>query len=71
MLDNVAKKIADVICGGELDANTKVDSQYLLDLEKKHFIELLKQDKTQDNWPIKMKCVQYLTLAQLQASRNQ
>ena len=46
--DLIAKKIADVICGSELDANTKVDSQYLLDLEKKHFIELLKQDKTQD-----------------------
>ncbi|SFV77388.1 Enoyl-CoA hydratase [isoleucine degradation] / 3-hydroxyacyl-CoA dehydrogenase [hydrothermal vent metagenome] len=46
--DLIAQKIADVICGSELDANTKVDSQYLLDLEKKHFIELLKQDKTQD-----------------------
>ncbi len=44
----IAQKIADVICGGELEPGTKVDSQYLLDLEKKHFIKLLKEDKTQD-----------------------
>ena len=34
--------------GGEVDANTEVNSQYLLNLEKTHFIELLKQDKTQE-----------------------
>ena len=44
----IAMKIADVLCGGEVDANTEVNSQYLLDLEKTHFIELLKQDKTQE-----------------------
>lgn len=44
----IAQKIADVLCGGTLETNTKVDSQYLLDLEKIHFIELLKQQKTQD-----------------------
>jgi 3-hydroxyacyl-CoA dehydrogenase len=44
----IAQKIADVLCGSELDANTVVDSQYLLDLEKAHFIELLKLQKTQD-----------------------
>ncbi|HCJ86959.1 MAG TPA: 3-hydroxyacyl-CoA dehydrogenase, partial [Gammaproteobacteria bacterium] len=44
----IAQKIADVLCGGEVDANTEVNSQYLLDLEKTHFIELLKQDKTQE-----------------------
>ncbi len=44
----IAEKIADVICGGELESSTKVDSQYLLDLEKTHFVELLKEDKTQD-----------------------
>ncbi|WP_300428581.1 3-hydroxyacyl-CoA dehydrogenase/enoyl-CoA hydratase family protein [Candidatus Thioglobus sp.] len=44
----IAQKIADALCGGELDANTVVDSQYLLDLEKAHFIELLKLQKTQD-----------------------
>lgn len=43
----IAQKIADVLCGGELPANTEVDSQYLLNLEKLHFVELLKQDKTQ------------------------
>lgn len=44
----IAQKIADVICGGELAAGSEVNSQYLLDLEKMHFIELLKEDKTQD-----------------------
>jgi 3-hydroxyacyl-CoA dehydrogenase len=44
----IAQKIADVLCGGEVDANTEVNSQYLLDLEKTYFIELLKQDKTQE-----------------------
>jgi 3-hydroxyacyl-CoA dehydrogenase len=44
----IAQKIADTLCGSELDANTVVDSQYLLDLEKAHFIELLKLQKTQD-----------------------
>ncbi|HIM58907.1 MAG TPA: 3-hydroxyacyl-CoA dehydrogenase/enoyl-CoA hydratase family protein [Gammaproteobacteria bacterium] len=44
----IAQKIADVLCGGEVDANTEVDSQYLLDLERTYFIELLKQDKTQE-----------------------
>ncbi len=43
----IAQKIADVLCGGELAPNTQVDSQYLLELERRHFIELLKQDKTQ------------------------
>jgi 3-hydroxyacyl-CoA dehydrogenase len=37
-----------VLCGGEVDPGTEVDSQYLLNLEKIHFIELLKKDKTQD-----------------------
>jgi 3-hydroxyacyl-CoA dehydrogenase len=46
--DFIARKIADVLCGGEVDANTEVENQYLLDLEKKHFIELLKLEKTQD-----------------------
>ncbi|WP_428095596.1 3-hydroxyacyl-CoA dehydrogenase/enoyl-CoA hydratase family protein [Candidatus Thioglobus sp.] len=43
----IAQKIADVICGGELAPDTEVNAQYLLALEKKHFIELLKKDKTQ------------------------
>jgi 3-hydroxyacyl-CoA dehydrogenase len=46
--DFIARKIADVLCGGEVDANTEVENQYLLDLEKNHFIELLKLEKTQD-----------------------
>lgn len=44
----IAEKIADVVCGGTLDDNIEVNSEYLLELEKKHFIELLRDDKTQE-----------------------
>jgi 3-hydroxyacyl-CoA dehydrogenase len=44
----IAEKIADVMCGGDVDMGTEVDSEYFLKLEKTHFIELLKEDKTQD-----------------------
>ena len=44
----IAEKIADIFSGGGLDEYTKVNSKYLLSLEKKHFIELLKETKTQE-----------------------
>ncbi len=40
-------KIADVMCGGDVDAGSLVDEQWLLDLERKHFMELLATEKTQ------------------------
>lgn len=43
----IAGKIADVMCGGDLDAGSLVDEQWFLDLERKNFMELLATEKTQ------------------------
>ena len=36
-----------MICGGEVDRNSVVDEEWLLRLERKHFVELAQQPKTQ------------------------
>ncbi len=43
----IGSKIADTLCGGELEAGSLVDEQWLLDLERRHFMELLATEKTQ------------------------
>ena len=45
---HIASLIADVVCGGELDAGTLVTEEYLLALERKHFCGLLENPKTQE-----------------------
>ena len=40
--------IAEVICGGEVEAGSLVDEQWLLDLERKAFMRLLNHPKTQE-----------------------
>ena len=42
----IADRIAKVICGDEVDAGTEVHEQYLLDLERKYFMELIQMPKT-------------------------
>ena len=44
--EKIARKAAFVICGGDLSTPTKVNEQYLLDLERRAFIELLMERKT-------------------------
>ncbi|MGH8426824.1 MAG: 3-hydroxyacyl-CoA dehydrogenase/enoyl-CoA hydratase family protein [Gammaproteobacteria bacterium] len=39
-------RIADILCGGEVDEGERVSENYLLALERKHFLALLQQDKT-------------------------
>ncbi|MBS0321360.1 MAG: 3-hydroxyacyl-CoA dehydrogenase/enoyl-CoA hydratase family protein [Proteobacteria bacterium] len=39
--------IARVICGGEIDAGDEVDERWLLDLERREFMALLRNPKTQ------------------------
>ena len=39
--------VADTLCGGDVEAGSLVDEQWLLDLERKHFVALLATDKTQ------------------------
>jgi 3-hydroxyacyl-CoA dehydrogenase len=43
----VAKKLAYVLTGGDLDQNTLVTEQYLLDLEREAFLSLCGEEKTQ------------------------
>jgi 3-hydroxyacyl-CoA dehydrogenase len=40
--------IAEIVCGGEVEAGSQVDEQWLLDLERKGFMELLNHPKTQE-----------------------
>ncbi len=42
----IAVRIATVIAGGDVDSNSLVSEQYLLDLERKLFIELIQMPKT-------------------------
>ena len=44
----IGKAIAAVMCGGDVEAGTLVDEQWLLDLERRHFTELLAHPKTQE-----------------------
>ncbi len=39
-------RIAETMCGGDVDAGSLVDEQWLLDLERHHFMELIATDKT-------------------------
>ena len=45
--DEIATRIATVLCGGEVDRGAIVDEAWLLKLERKHFVELAQQEKTQ------------------------
>ncbi|WP_226468243.1 3-hydroxyacyl-CoA dehydrogenase/enoyl-CoA hydratase family protein [Luteimonas panaciterrae] len=44
----IASRIATVLCGGEVDRGSFVDEDWLLRLERQHFVELAQQKKTQD-----------------------
>ncbi len=44
----IARKVAWVMCGGDLTGSQKVSEQYLLDLEREAFLSLLGNKKTQD-----------------------
>ncbi|WP_442893565.1 3-hydroxyacyl-CoA dehydrogenase/enoyl-CoA hydratase family protein [Bacillus sp. 2205SS5-2] len=43
----IAKKLAYVIAGGKVPYGTEVDEQYLLDLERQAFVELVAEPKSQ------------------------
>jgi len=44
----VATHLATVLCGGDVTAGTAVSEQYLLDLEREHFLSLCGERKTQE-----------------------
>jgi len=45
---HIASLIADVVCGGDVDAGSLVSEEYLMTLERKHFCGLLEHPKTQE-----------------------
>jgi 3-hydroxyacyl-CoA dehydrogenase len=45
---HIASLIADVVCGGEVEAGSLVSEEYLMSLERKHFCGLLDHPKTQE-----------------------
>jgi len=45
---HIASLIAEVLCGGDVDAGTPVTEEYLMALERKHFCGLLEHPKTQE-----------------------
>ncbi|MFN8850275.1 MAG: 3-hydroxyacyl-CoA dehydrogenase/enoyl-CoA hydratase family protein [Inhella sp.] len=45
---HLAAAIADVVCGGEVEAGSLVTEEYLMALERKHFCSLLDNPKTQE-----------------------
>jgi len=44
----IGRRIADTLCGGEIERGSAVDEQWLLDLERKHFVALAQMPKTQE-----------------------
>ncbi len=44
----IAGRIADTLCGGQIERGSLVDEQWLLDLERKHFVALAQMPKTQE-----------------------
>jgi 3-hydroxyacyl-CoA dehydrogenase len=44
---NVGCRVAETLCGGDVEAGSFVDEQWLLDLERRNFMELLATEKTQ------------------------
>ena len=44
----IASRIADTLCGGQVERGSMVDEQWLLDLERKHFVALAQMTKTQE-----------------------
>jgi 3-hydroxyacyl-CoA dehydrogenase len=43
----IASRIADTLCGGPIERGASVDEQWLLDLERSHFVALAQMPKTQ------------------------
>ncbi|MGE5336838.1 MAG: 3-hydroxyacyl-CoA dehydrogenase/enoyl-CoA hydratase family protein, partial [Gemmatimonadota bacterium] len=45
---HIASLIADVMCGGDVEPGSLVDEQWLLDLERAHFVSLVNHPKSQE-----------------------
>ncbi|HUD42289.1 MAG TPA: 3-hydroxyacyl-CoA dehydrogenase/enoyl-CoA hydratase family protein [Dokdonella sp.] len=45
---DIASRIADTLCGGAIERGSQVDERWLLDLERRHFVELAQTARTQE-----------------------
>ena len=45
---DIGCRVAETMCGGDVEVGSLVDEQWLLDLERKNFMELLATQKTRD-----------------------
>lgn len=46
--NEISERIADGLCGGEIDRGAKVDEDWLLRLEREHFVALAQMPKSQE-----------------------
>jgi 3-hydroxyacyl-CoA dehydrogenase len=44
---DIASRIADTLCGGDIERGSQVDEDWLLQLERRHFVDLAQTPKTQ------------------------
>ncbi|HET7267121.1 MAG TPA: 3-hydroxyacyl-CoA dehydrogenase/enoyl-CoA hydratase family protein [Oleiagrimonas sp.] len=44
----IASRIADTLCGGQIERGSEVDEDWLLELERKHFVQLAQMPRTQE-----------------------
>src|SRR5260221_13258901 len=44
----ISSRVAEVLCGGMVEPGSLVDEQWMLDLERRHFLALAKMPKNQD-----------------------
>jgi 3-hydroxyacyl-CoA dehydrogenase len=44
----IASRVAEALCGGFVEPGSLVDEKWLLDLERRHFVELAKMPKTRE-----------------------
>jgi 3-hydroxyacyl-CoA dehydrogenase len=44
----VGSRIGEVVTGGDVESGTEVDEQWILELERRHFLELLKNPQTRE-----------------------
>jgi 3-hydroxyacyl-CoA dehydrogenase len=45
---DIGCRVAETMCGGDVETGSLVDEDWLLDLERKNFMELLATEKTQE-----------------------
>jgi 3-hydroxyacyl-CoA dehydrogenase len=45
---NIGCRVAEVMCGGDVETGSLVDEQWLLDLERRNFMELIATEKTKE-----------------------